>query len=232
MEKMVDWVHDNVPSEPPPSILEVGSGNGALLCALLEAGYDPRSICGIDYSADAVKLARDISATRKNGQDHITYEVCDFLKEYPQGPGGRSPTALSDEFAQWDLVLDKGTFDAIALAEKDSDGNLPADVYPPRIAEVIKPGGYFLIVCKLHFLLYEFGIISLRDSVQLYGRRTQRKICIAVNRSSIPVRICIFLSNNESEVMWRISSRIPFATFSFGGHSGNVYSSVAFQKPV
>jgi hypothetical protein len=49
----------------------------------------------------------------------------------------------------WDLLLDKGTFDAIALGEKDAAGKSPAAGYPDRVARLLKPGGFFLITCEI-----------------------------------------------------------------------------------
>lgn len=149
MEKMVDWIRDNIPPEPKPAILEVGSGNGALLFAIHEAGYDANHICGVDYSADAVKLARAIGHSRGDGAQEVTFEACDFLRDFPRSirhAEGTSP-------AVWDLVLDKGTFDAIALGERDKNGVGPADNYPARIAQVVRPGGQFLITCECSVLV-------------------------------------------------------------------------------
>ena len=86
MEKMVEWVLDTVPSRHSPSILEVGSGNGTLLFTLHEVGYPARPMCGVDYSEDAVKLARAIAASRSGDARHITFDICDFLQEYPRPP--------------------------------------------------------------------------------------------------------------------------------------------------
>jgi len=52
----------------------------------------------------------------------------------------------------WDLVLDKGTYDAIALSQEPVDsgpskGKLPSLVYPERVVELVKIGGFFLITC-------------------------------------------------------------------------------------
>lgn len=48
---------------------------------------------------------------------------------------------------QWDLVLDKGTFDALCLSDTTvkGDGRLPSVVYPEKVGELVKEGGYFLI---------------------------------------------------------------------------------------
>jgi SAM-dependent methyltransferase len=143
VERMVEWAADNVPSSANPSILEIGSGNGTLLFGLCKAGYPATSLCGIDYSAGAVKLAKSIAGTRG---DDVAFHACDFLKEDPP----RLPHMEQETTDSWDLALDKGTFDAIALGEKDEQGNSPAKDYPGRIGRLLKPGSYFLITCACH----------------------------------------------------------------------------------
>ncbi|KAJ7761898.1 S-adenosyl-L-methionine-dependent methyltransferase [Mycena maculata] len=138
VDKMVKWALEHVPPSQNPCTLEVGSGNGTLLFALVDAGYDGSRLCGIDYSADAVKLARAIAATTDAG-DSVTFAECDFLTG---DPPRISPDTQLDV---WDLILDKGTFDAIALGEKEEGGKSPAARYPGRAARLLKPGGSFLI---------------------------------------------------------------------------------------
>ncbi|KAG6332527.1 hypothetical protein ID866_6564 [Astraeus odoratus] len=139
VEKMVDWALENVPPRSDLSILEVGSGNGTLLFELAEAGYPADRLLGIDYSDGAVSLASSIAETR--GCKDISFHLCDFLKD--------DPPLLEDgqvkDDGTWDLVLDKGTFDAIALMEKDNGGKAPVNDYPLRVARLLKPGAYFLI---------------------------------------------------------------------------------------
>ena len=141
---MVNWTLENFPAASEPQILEIGSGNGTLLFALCNAGYAVSHLTGLDYSPDAVKLARLIAQTR-NGEE-IAFHVCDFLRDSPPPVTGRSDTS-----GLWDLLLDKGTYDAIALGEKDEFGRGPQAAYPTQASKLLKEGGYFLITCQFNF---------------------------------------------------------------------------------
>jgi SAM-dependent methyltransferase len=141
---MVNWALEHVRPSTTPWILEVGSGNGTLLFGLLDAGYMPERLQGIDYSPGSIKLARSIAATR--GDDKISFHLCDFLNEDVSALPHMAEQAGADSR---DLILDKGTFDAIALMEKDNSGMAPVDGYPSKIARLLKPGGHFLITCTL-----------------------------------------------------------------------------------
>ena len=142
---MVDWIVDRYPistdSTESPSILEIGCGNGALLFAIQEAGYDPKKIHGIDYSENAISLAKSIASKKETGDaTSIQFAVHDFLTE---------ALPRNDETSSgWDIVLDKGTFDAISLGKKDESGHAPHWQYPRRLSALMKPGGRFLITCK------------------------------------------------------------------------------------
>ncbi|KAH0585268.1 N-lysine methyltransferase see1 [Termitomyces sp. J132] len=138
VERMVDWAVENAPSSSMPSTVEIGSGNGTLLLALADAGYPPSHLSGIDYSPGAVKLATLIAAKR---EADVTFNTCDFLQQDPP----LLPLMKPSSEGVWDLVLDKGTFDAIALGARDENDKSPAARYPGRIAEILKPGGCFLI---------------------------------------------------------------------------------------
>lgn len=186
---MVEWAFSNVPPTQNPSILEVGTGNGTLLFALLTAprsldshpspgtpGYQGSRMCGIDYSAGSVKLARSIAATTDGG-DSITFAECDFLTTDPPRLPDMPPDLRPDV---WDLLLDKGTFDAIALGETDDGGKSPAARYPGRVARLLKPGGSFLITCAWPgrsislSLTQSQHVISLRINCEPTLRRQKR----------------------------------------------------------
>ncbi|KIO34364.1 hypothetical protein M407DRAFT_240669 [Tulasnella calospora MUT 4182] len=138
VEKMVDWATENVPSSSKPYTLDIGSGNGTLSLALAGAGYPVDRILGVDYSEDSVRLARSVA--RHRSVPGLRFEASDFLSEDPPQLEGMDSSA-----GGWDLLLDKGTFDAIALADKTNDGSAPIDGYPTRISRLLKSGAYFLI---------------------------------------------------------------------------------------
>ncbi|OJA13625.1 hypothetical protein AZE42_03975 [Rhizopogon vesiculosus] len=141
MNAMVGWAEQHAPPQPDMSILEVGSGNGALLFALAgKASYPAQRLMGIDYSEGAVQLAQSVGRSRHLAA--VTFRVCDFLQEDPPLLPDNHKT---DGIGTWDLILDKGTYDAIALMEKDENGKVPVEGYPMRIAKLLNPGGHFLI---------------------------------------------------------------------------------------
>lgn len=130
---------DNPESEKAARFLDVGTGNGHLLFALREDGWEGEMV-GVDYSEVSVKLARDIQVSKKEkeelGTGDMRFEVWDLLAQEPGGwlEGG------------FDVVLDKGTFDAICLSqETDAQGRRICEGYRERVEPLVKPGGRFLI---------------------------------------------------------------------------------------
>lgn len=99
MYKLVRWLpeFEGITSESP--ILDLGCGNGFTLTELYDEGF--RNLMGVDYSAGAIDLARKIAESE--GKE-IEYQVDDILA-----------TQLQKKFQ---VVMDKGTFDAISLSEE------------------------------------------------------------------------------------------------------------------
>ncbi|ORZ19313.1 S-adenosyl-L-methionine-dependent methyltransferase, partial [Absidia repens] len=105
VERMVDWVMDHV-QDPKTKVLDLGCGNGHLLLALADEGF--RDLTGIDYSSSAITLAQSVAKERE--REDIDYCTVDFVK------GEGDDTWEHGKKAQaYQLVLDKGTFDAISL---------------------------------------------------------------------------------------------------------------------
>ena len=159
---MRQWASSNLPqsTEKPLRILECGSGNGTLLLSFLttpipsnSSSADPPArqkyhLTGIDYSPLAITLASSIEKTRRESLLEDIDEDEEVINECTTD--WRTGDLLRHDFDEetWDLVLDKGTFDALALSDErveQEGGRLPSQVYPERIAKLVEPGGWFLI---------------------------------------------------------------------------------------
>lgn len=102
---------------------------------------------GVDYSPASVQLARQVDARRlqalneereddgSDGLARIVFEQWDLLSEAPGA-------WLEDGF---DVVLDKGTFDAISLMPHSGESPHPCEMYLEKVAALIKPGSFLFI---------------------------------------------------------------------------------------
>jgi EEF1A lysine methyltransferase 2 len=134
-----------------PYVLDVGTGNGSALLSLrLEGGYEGPMV-GVDYSEQSIQLARKLLHQYSVERDtstppaSIAFEVFDLIRDDPI-----KATWWPADTAGFDLVLDKGTFDAISLSsETIADPNGVSkrlfELYPEKIANMLKPKGFFLI---------------------------------------------------------------------------------------
>lgn len=127
---------------PPSRFLDLGTGNGHMLFELREEDEEDESWCGemigVDYSESSVQLAQRIAEQKQAYQsnlDRLSFECWDLL----QSPPG---DWLADGF---DVVLDKGTFDAISLIEHTSDAASPCQVYREKVTPLLKPGGFLFV---------------------------------------------------------------------------------------
>ncbi|KAI9692261.1 MAG: hypothetical protein M1822_006491 [Bathelium mastoideum] len=143
-------------------ILDLGSGNGHLLLALAEEGWRGGKV-GVDYSAKAVALARRVAEAEGKGE--IRFRVWDVVRgERPrteeageEGEGeevnGEKEEEEEEEEGggEWigdgfDLVLDKGTFDAVSLSEdRDGEGRSGCEEYRRRVQELVRKGGFVVV---------------------------------------------------------------------------------------
>lgn len=115
--------------------LDLGTGNGHLLFALREENWMGRLV-GVDYSTKSVQLADTIRNTKGDKYSDIAFHEWDVLSQ----PAG---IWLGQGF---DVVLDKGTFDAICLSQDlDAQGRRVCEGYKARVEPLLKQGGRFLI---------------------------------------------------------------------------------------
>jgi SAM-dependent methyltransferase len=127
------------------SFLDLGTGNGHLLFALREEGFAGYML-GVDYSATSVQLATQIERTRRErsqqaDDDEITGSLASIeFQEF------NILSANASVSRQFDVMLDKGTFDAISLSsELDSQGRRTSEQYRSRIKPFLRKCGLFII---------------------------------------------------------------------------------------
>lgn len=120
--------------------LDLGTGNGHLLFSLREDGWTG-ALVGVDYSAQSIRLASSILASKPPAsRAAISFHEVDILAPISTTA---PPEWLGDGF---DVVLDKGTFDAISLSdETDARGRRIVEGYRESVERVVKSGGRFLI---------------------------------------------------------------------------------------
>ncbi|CAA6665431.1 unnamed protein product [Spirodela intermedia] len=106
------------------TVLDIGTGNGLLLQEFAKQGFT--DLTGTDYSEGAIDLAQSL-ATRA-GFSSINFVVDDILD-----------TKLERQF---NLVLDKGTLDAVGL---HPDGHLRRLAYWESVSKLVSPGGLLVI---------------------------------------------------------------------------------------
>jgi SAM-dependent methyltransferase len=134
--------NDSNLDSPASRFLDLGTGNGHMLFELCESDDEDLrwdgELVGVDYSEGSVQLARRI-AEQKRADHHlgtrIRFERWDLLQERPGD-------WLSNGF---DVVLDKGTFDAISLMAHDNAPEHPCQIYREKVTPLIKPGGFLFV---------------------------------------------------------------------------------------
>ncbi|CAO2653147.1 Nn.00g025580.m01.CDS01 [Neocucurbitaria sp. VM-36] len=117
--------------------LDLGTGNGHLLFALREEEWMGHMV-GVDYSPQSITLATSIRDAKDPSSlyANIAFHEWDILT---QPPGAW----LASGF---DVVLDKGTFDAICLSQDtDAQGRRICEGYREKVEPLVKRGGRFLI---------------------------------------------------------------------------------------
>lgn len=181
------------------SFLDLGCGNGSLLFALREEGWRGRCL-GVDYSPESVALARQIARSGAvAGDDEVEFAEWDVLRGDYAAVLGRG--AHEDGQAGWDVVHDKGTFDAISLSdEADARGRRVSEGYKARVVPLVRPGGLFLVTsCNW-------------TEAELEGWFGEGSAAVEGGGSFVRV------------------GRVEYPSFSFGGVKGQTISTLCFQR--
>ncbi|KAK9475974.1 methyltransferase domain-containing protein [Lipomyces japonicus] len=151
-DKIIDFLIENTSSDDSTnelplslkstSVIDLGTGNGHLVFRVRsEVGFRAR-LKGVDYVQSSVDFARQILNKKiidgdvEDPDSNIEFEQLDFLN-LPE----------NSENQGWDLVLDKGTLDAIALnIELIRNGKSGVQLYPEAIRDkIVKLGGIVFI---------------------------------------------------------------------------------------
>ncbi|KAJ1443204.1 S-adenosyl-L-methionine-dependent methyltransferase [Sesbania bispinosa] len=177
------------------SVLDIGTGNGLLLQELAKQGFS--NLTGTDYSEGAISLARSLA--NRDGFSNIKFLVDDVLE-----------TKLEQEFQ---LVMDKGTLDAIGL---HPDGPVKRMMYWDSVSRLVASGG-ILVVTSCN---------STKDElVQEVESFNQRKSAAAQELE--------VAKDEEScrDPLFRYISHVrTYPTFMFGGSVGSRVATVAFLR--
>jgi EEF1A lysine methyltransferase 2 len=99
---------------------------------------------GEDYSHKSIEFAQRLGTLKGFGSGtpgYVEFQQRDIMRDSPY------PDTLSEAQEHgWDVVLDKGTFDAISLSdENDEQGRRVCEGYKERIELLVKRGGFFLV---------------------------------------------------------------------------------------
>lgn len=202
------------------TFLDIGTGNGHLLFALRDAGWEGHML-GVDYSPASIRLARQIgqrrlsaaTGTRENGEsaDSAATSTGDVDSIIGEAEGGCNLPVQFEEYDTlnptplpqipqegFDVLLDKGTFDAISLSsETDTTGRRICEQYSHCIMPLLKPDGIFLIT--------------------------------SCNWTEEELRSW-FEKENAGGYKFNFHDRIKYPSFTFGGHQGQSVVTLCFKK--
>lgn len=183
-----------------PNILDLGCGNGSSLFELRINGGFLCPMTGIDYSQQSVDLARRLWTQHQAQQDEsesedtISFEQMDFMKEQPHDKSWWPENGF-------DLVLDKGTFDAVSLSgetiQLDGKDVRLVESYPEKAMRMLKPGGFFFIT----------SVNWTEEELTQW-----------------------FTKGRGIDGGLKLFGKVNYPVFDYGGHTGQALASVCFRK--
>ena len=134
------------------------------------------------------------------------------VRARPASQSQSQSQSQSPSDAGWDVVLDKGTFDAVSLsAERDGQGRRLCEGYGERVLALLRRGGIF-VVTSCNWTEKE-----LREWFEGAGAGTETET--KTRQTTGRARL-------------RLVGRIEYPSFSFGGVKGQTISTLCFEKVV
>ena len=150
--RVIDWMKTNRPISTDPRILDLGCGNGHFTLKLIEAGW--KQVVALDYSEKAVELARKLVGFPSDDDRIFRADILNHES---------LPIKYHSHF---DVILDKGTFDAISLnpdfegLEKVSKTKVIADTFKITLKTLLSPADNPLfIITSCNWTSSELGQI-------------------------------------------------------------------------
>ncbi|KAI1082366.1 putative S-adenosylmethionine-dependent methyltransferase of the seven beta-strand family [Whalleya microplaca] len=212
------------PERTTTAFLDLGTGNGSLLFRLRDAGWAGRML-GVDYSEASVAFAKRLASARisdpgaaGSGEKEraVEFRTHDVLTTPP------SALLTGEQKQGWDVVLDKGTFDAISLsAETDARGRRVGEGYRGRVLPLVRGGGLF-VVTSCNWTEEELrgwfeGGGGGNDGDGDGGENGEEGDGDGGE-------------NGDGGWTFKQIGRVEYRTFSFGGVKGQTISTLCFQK--
>ena len=183
-------------------VFDIGCGNAAALVYLAKE-YGFSDLTGADYSEPGVELAKKVVAKHEETKDNSTillFDMTDLDSLYTRQTSGKE--------LKYDVLYDKGTFDAICL---NADKSMRAR-YIATVVALMKETSYFIITsCNWTQaeLLQMFEPLSTHES-----RAAEHAPLAGLHPTT--ARLQQFKSLKHPE-------------FSFGGKSGSTVATLAFK---
>ncbi|BHF62075.1 Methyltransferase-like protein 10 [Sparganum proliferum] len=211
-KRVLKYLSDvGIPSES--RILDVGSGNGHLAIELAKRGFE--RVVGIDYSENAIALSNKLLTEEPALPGRVDFKCVDVLST----DSVTSNLLTEAEGDLFDVVIDKGTFDAISLASPESPtftdasaggenvvscqravSRRPRQLYLAHIYRLMRPSGHCIIT-------------SCNWTADELRREFEQPL--SEDRSSEST------GNALSRPLFSFSQELPpLRTFTFGGRTG------------
>ncbi|KAL4881141.1 methyltransferase domain-containing protein [Aspergillus karnatakaensis] len=216
-----------------PSVLDLGTGNGSMLALLRKRGGFKGELVGVDYSGMSVQLARELQESRgheayqsdsddesefedeeggdeagnADGEeewDPIVFEEYDILGSEEELAAGKV-SWFPYKKGGFDIVLDKGTFDAVSLMTEKKE----CERYPGIAGALVRKGG-FLVVTSCNW--------TEEEVVRWFTEAEVRSVDAAASASA---------SASGKLVVW---GKVQYPRFKFGGQEGQGVCTVCFQR--